>query len=76
VDCPARPGTLARVEKEVIMLLGLLEADLAGTALLLTCGLTPRVFHGQLARTRLLLALGSDHSLAHTHLTDEEFHAT
>lgn len=58
------------------MLLAFLQADLAGEAFFLASSFPPRVAHGQLARIGLLLALGSDHRLAHTHLTDEEFHAT
>lgn len=74
MHCSARSGTFARIEKKIVMLLGLLEANLAGATLFLTSILSPDVFHGHLARIRLLLALGGDHSLAHTNLTDEKFH--
>jgi hypothetical protein len=69
---PAGARALAGIEEKVVGLLALLEADLAGTTLLLPSRLPLRVTHRQLPRTRLLLPLRRHHRLPHAHLTHEE----
>lgn len=64
---PAGARTLAGVEQKIVLLLGLLQADLAGT-LLFSLGFVLRgiVFHGQPVGADFLFgSLGSDHVLAH-----------
>lgn len=74
VHRPAGARALAGIEQEIVLLFGLLQADLAG-ALLLSLGLVLSgvVFHGQSVGADFLFgSLGSDHILAHRDLAYEK----